>query len=354
MRPDLRLLLALLAGPALGQELAPETEAVVVPEDEEPLEVAADLRFRQEASLDVAGVPDRHRSRVRLRLSAAYALEEDLQVGARLTSGDPDDPRSPHVTLGDGLDAFDLNIDRAFARWLATEGTAITLGKFGNPMRRNPVYGELVWDCDVQPEGVAVETQVGPYGLTFGRYSLQEFATRDDAWLTFAEAEAHAELGGGVRGGLSAAYTFVDRADAAIGDNRGNAQSGGAYASEFGVLDLIADVRFTDWVVSLEAIENLRAEDDGRGWAAGFTWGRQEEVGDWRLGYQLQSLEQDAVFSPLAQDDFLFATGHRSHLLSIERRLSEAVGLRVWGLASEPEAGGDEAWRLRVDLNLAF
>ena len=98
----------------------------------------------------------------------------------------------------------------------------------------------------------------------------------------------------------------------------------------------------------------MRADDDGRGYALGARWGNLSAVGNWRFAYQFQSIEQDAVFSPLAQDDFLLATGHESHLLSVERQLTEAVGVRLWALASEPEDGGDSAWRLRLDLNVGF
>ena len=210
------------------------------------LRFSGDLRFRQEGTFDVEDISDRYRARMRLRLAATYAIEDQLEVGGRVTSGDPDDPRSPHVTLGDGFDSFDISVDRAFGRWTPSDRIGVTFGKFGNPMRMNPVYGELVWDADVQPEGIAMSTEVGDIGLTFGQYSLQEFATRDDSWITFLEARASTQLTDGVQGHLSAAYTSVSQPDGTLEDNRGNAESGDAYASDFGVLDVIADVRFDD------------------------------------------------------------------------------------------------------------
>lgn len=367
------LLLPVLAAAAVAQDDAPTKGDIARVVDEylaaraeaEPspfdrLSLYGDLRLRQEESFDLAGKPDRHRSRLRLRLGATWAVDDTLEVGARLVTGSRTDALSPHVTLGDGFEGLELSLDRAFATW-RPEGapdSSLTAGKFGNPARRNPVYGELLWDGDVQPEGLSIGQSLPGVDLVLGVFALQELATEDDGWITFAQAATEARLSSTTRARLSAAYTFVDDASVAFADNRGNATSMGAFASDFGVLDVVGDLRLEGagppWVLSLEWIDNLRADQDGNGWAAGVACGGLASAGDWRAAYQFQSIEQDAVFSPLAQDDFLRATGHASHLLSVERQLTDAIGLRLWGLVSEPEMGGDDEWRVRLDLNIKF
>ena len=91
-------------------------------------------------------------------------------------------------------------------------------------------------------------------------------------------------------------------------------------------------------------------------------YGSTQNQGDWRSYYQWQVVEQDAVFSGFAQDDFLFATNHRSHILGINYQLLDNAGLHVWGLVSAPDktfpgptTDSDHfQWRFRVDLNVKF
>ena len=64
-----------------------------------------------------------------------------------------------------------------------------------------------------------------------------------------------------------------------------------------------------------EYILNLLAEgEDQQGWAIGISLGKYKKQGGWKLYYQWQVVEEDAVFSAYAQDDFLFQTNHESHV----------------------------------------
>ncbi len=335
-------------------------QSSATPPPEKRYSFGGDFRLRQEASLDQEGKPDRYRLRVRMRMGARWQVDDEVEVGTRLVTGDSGDPRSPHSTFGDGFDGLEVSLDRAYATYrpVALPSFWVTGGKFSHPLRRNPVYGELVWDGDIQPEGIALGQSVGSVDLALGHFALLESSKADDAWVTFLQAATETDLSEETRGRLSASYTFVNDAAAALGDNRGNALAGGDFVSSFGVLDVIGDLTLRSgvqpWTLAAEWIENLRASEDERGWALGAAWGSQSEPGDWRLAYQLQSIQRDAVFSPLVQDDFLLATDHKSHLVSVERKLSRAVQLRLWSLISKPESGGSEEWRVRLDLNIRF
>ncbi|MBI2821573.1 MAG: putative porin, partial [Acidobacteria bacterium] len=108
---------------------------------------------------------------------------------------------------------------------------------------------------------------------------------------------------------------------------------------------------------------NLRARiPQDEGWAVGVALGKAQNRGDWRFYYQWQVIEQDAVFSPFSQDDFLFQTNHRSHLLGINNQLTEKVGLHLLGLGSArdktspgPTTDSDQIqWRVRLQVNVRF
>lgn len=341
------------------------------------LNAYGDLRLRHESAF-LEGAEDRHRERLRLRLGVDYEVSEELQFGLRAVTGDPEDANSNHVTFGDALDGFDLSLDRVFLSWRprAIPGTVVAGGKFGHPLNLNPVYGELVWDADVQPEGAFASrrfTDVGPIEqlqVTLGAYSLVERGVGDDTHAWIAEVRARTGLTDAVDGSLSLAYygygdPTPDGDGTLVAIDQGNATADtdadgtpDEFVSDFGVYHAVASAAWTEVrgapTVAAELVHNARAvggEDSG--WSLGVTWGREREKGDWRAFYQYQVIEQDSVFSPFAQDDFLRSTNHRSHVVGATYRLTDDVGLQVWALASEPEVGaGEMDWRVRIDLNV--
>ncbi len=348
------------------------------------LSMFGDLRLRHESNFSRTGLPDRRRERLRLRIGGNYGLSDELSVGARLVTGEAGDPNSSHVTLGDGFDSIDLNLDRAFATWRpkSAPGLWLTGGKFAHAFHLNPVYGELLWDGDVQPEGLFAGyrlEEVGPLKrltLRAGEYLLLEqgnasnasaFVIQLDGELPISESwSSHAAIG-------YYHYTDVtpDGAISLLGDNAGNATVDldadlipDRFESDFQVLNPLLSFDYSGFhaplVLSAEYIENLGAKNSrDTGWALGAAMGGARESGDTRLYYQWQTVEQDAVFSPFAQDDFLFTTNHRSHLLGCNYQLTDKIGLNLWGLVSriEDAAGAlndDDQWRVRLDLNVKF
>ncbi len=372
----------LAANPPLGTE-ASAWEAIF-----ERISFYGDLRLRHESSFDLDSQPDRHRERFRLRLGANYQLLEELLVGARVTTGNADDPNSPHVTLGTVFDSYFISIDRAFVTyqpsWL--EGAFVTAGKFSHPFRSNPVYGELVWDGDVQPEGIVAgytTTDLGPLDrvdLRAGEYLLLEQGMTEEAVMSvFQVATRVSPIENLVADGAVGFYYYSDvtpdGSAMLLADNQGNATvdrdgDGNAdnFQSDFSILNPIVSLTWNGLAVPVtiagEYLWNLDANGtEDQGWAAGVAVGSTKVQGDWRCYYQYQVVEQDATFAAFAQDDFLLATNHCSHLFGIQYQLFDQVGLRVWGLISSREgttpgiatADSDKGqWRVRLDLNIRF
>lgn len=339
-----------------------------------PVEIDGTVRLRHETS-HVEGAPDRDRQRLRLRLGATYRVDPSLTLGARLTTGDPDDPNSPHATLGDGFDGLELSLDRAYVDWRPDDASRVMAGKFGHPNARNPVYGELVWDADVQPEGAAIERALGEaFDLVLGGYSvLETAATAGDAHLVVAQLIGRADLASELAGTLALGYYGYDDdlappgTDGLPAESPGNAteDSDGdgvpdRFVSRFGLVDVIASAVWSGGerpvTLAFQTVDNTRARVPGdRARAIGAALGSIASPGDWQAYYQWQAVEQDAVLAAFAQDDFLRATDHESHVLGVRVRTSNAVSWHVWGLVSRPEAGpADDDWRLRIDLNLRF
>ncbi|MBI2923856.1 MAG: putative porin [Planctomycetes bacterium] len=369
------------ARPLSGEEKA--WEAVL-----RRLNLYGDLRLRQESDFARDDEKNRHRQRIRLRLGADYQVTEDTLIGARIRTGNADDPNSPHVTLGsDVFDSFEIALDRAFLTYRPEwgKGAWLTLGKFNHPFFRNPVYGELVWDADVQPEGLALGTAfAGPgpiekLNFIIGGYTLLEQGNADDAYIGVCQLSAGLRIGDKSRASLAAGYYWYSDATpdgslAILGDNSGNATldsdgNGKAdeFVSHFGIVNPILALTYDGLplplTVSAEYVWNTRARGTkDQGWSIGASFGKSAKQGDWRVDYQWQVVEQDAVFSAFSQDDFLWQTNHRSHVFGVNYQALDSLGIHLWALVSERDRtfpgettdSDRDQWRIRLDIDIKF
>lgn len=347
----------------------------------ERFSASGDLRLRAESSEIAAPGDDdeRERMRLRARLGATWAVDDSVLVGGRLVTGSREDPRSPHATFGDGFEGLELSLDRAFLTWrpAAIESAWVTAGKFANPQRTNPVYGEFAWDADVQPEGIALGwgADLGANGtrleLSAGEYILVEQSLAEESLATAVQVALTSPLAAGVEGQLSVGWFRVsdptpDGGTQLVGKNGGNALEDrdgdgtpDGFAEDFGVLDVVASVRLDrgerPLTLAVEALENLEAAEESSGYVLGLSWGRASRAGDWRVVLQRHHVEREAVFSVFAQDDSPRTTDHEGWLAGVNRQLTDDIGLRFWGMTSEPiEGDGEDLWRLRLDLNVKF
>ena len=343
--------------------------------DDNPLKFSADGRFREEYATSVNDGPERNRLRVRLRLAASYWANSELEVGARLSTGSASDPNAPYLNLGNGLERAQFNLDRAFATYRPgwAKGTNLTFGKFGHPFWSTPVFGEIVWDADVQPEGISLGYSAPPgfldkFKLAGGWYVLQEQASLKDAGVFVAQGSGGGKLGEKVHvdAGLGYyGYTNLtpDGSQFLINKNRGNAidtTGTDTFVSEFSILDVGGSIGLNPssnrkYAVTGQYTKNLDANIEAdKAWALG----GQATISQWYLFYQYQRVEQDAVMSIFAQDDFLRSTAFRGHVFGTKYTVSRTVSMRLWALSTEALTGadsmpaGESAWRFRFEVDL--
>ncbi len=359
---------------------------------------SADLRLRHEHD-GIRGKANRDRERVRLRFGIKADLGEEFEAGFRLRTGSPMDPRSPYHNFGststtgdNSLQSLEFNIDRAWLKYRPSSipGAWVTAGKFDHPFAKNPVYGELVWDDDVNPEGV-----VGGFGfeaseglnvnLVAGQYLLfadDSTSTTDgsDAELSAFVAQAAANYKGDGFKALAALgwYRYGDtspdmnNAALPVSNDISNSTTAADFVADFHILNPIAALTFDcggqPLTISGEYILNTGADggangDDG--YAVGTSFGSTGSPGGWKVFYQWQRVQQDAVFSPYSQDDFLLnGSNFRGHVYGVKYKLSKRIGLRAWGLTSVAENSGanhgpnvpdeDYSTRLRFEVDAKF
>ena len=95
---------------------------------------------------------------MRFRLGAKYQLTEELKAEARLsTTSDGHDANNPHWDFGDGdgFNGADVALDRFYLDWMAMDELDVRAGKQPHAFKQPPIYGEFLWDNDIQPSGVA-------------------------------------------------------------------------------------------------------------------------------------------------------------------------------------------------------
>lgn len=350
------------------------------------LKCYGDFRLRHETDTHLDSAESRNRERARLRVGGTWAANDQMTVGARLVTGSATDENSPHQNLGGTFDKFAINLDRAFVTWKPTffKDGWITGGKFAHAIERNPVYGELVWDDDVQPTGVAVGGAMGAFKWMAGEYVVLDNSTSDtleSAAAFVAQVSSSHKLNDTNK--LSGALAFYRYNQLNPDDVNGsrffseNVGNAGIDTTGDATLDDYAS-RFTIWnpflalentagakplIFSAEWIYNSRAQIDGdQGYSLGVKWGAAKAKGDWQVYYNWQSMQQDAVLSNFTNDDFLFGTNYRGHLVGVKWQCLEQAELHLWGSAMRRDDLGTTAttnddqlqYRARVDLNIRF
>ncbi|MFT7464607.1 MAG: hypothetical protein ACI9EF_002963, partial [Pseudohongiellaceae bacterium] len=208
----------------------------------------------------------------------------------------------------------------------------------------------------MQPEGVAlgygISDSSGGQSVDFvaGEYIINEQSAGDEASAFVAQVSGRTVLAEGWNLMAALGYTRFSRlspdgSTAVTADNGGNALApNGDFASRFSLLNPIASVTHTGFEQPLtfagEYITNTWAAGPyNTGWALGAAYSVSKKPGDWRLYYQYQDIEQDAVLTPFAQDDFLRVSRFRGHLAGWQYQLQDDVQLDLWGMLTTRKTG---------------
>lgn len=334
----LNALEAALAGaaqPATSGTTAPATTVASTPPpstDTKRLQLASDFRLRYEGNYGDADARDWDRGVLRARLRASYAVNDWLTVGGELATGDSNDPNSTDITLSNFDDDLEVSLSQAYAKF-DFGNLDIWGGKFPLPFART----ELVWDGDVNPQGVS-----GVYRLPLSNGSSLRFSSLyflvdhsvagTDSSMLGNQLAFESALSSSLRLEASAGYydySLSGLAGADAGDFRSNLIGvDGRYVSDFNLLDGIVALTYTGanerWPLRLsgEYVDNRGARTPGdTGYSIDFTAGRTSQSGDWRLSYGYSVAEVDAVLAAFSHDNTSIATNYQQHSLSIARVL---------------------------------
>jgi hypothetical protein len=133
------------------------------------------VRYEQRQGTTPDGMPGspgpndtlkRSRERYRLRLGVRGTLMDDWFFGLRIETST--NPRSTNATFGDDAGPFGktsdaLGLGQAYLGYSGFRDIRLTVGKMPNPL----VTTLMVWDADINPEGMA-EQWKHSYNFSFG------------------------------------------------------------------------------------------------------------------------------------------------------------------------------------------
>lgn len=354
--PWLRLAGALLAAapllvsPAHAQTTAPTTAPTPAPTTEESYAwiPSGDFRLRwerttfQEPTTQPQILDPRNRWVVRFRAGVTKQFGKLTNFGVRLATGSRTDPNSTDITLGDFADRLEISVDRAFLE-LKHKGAFLTGGKFANPFTTT----ELVWDGDVNPQGVAGSFarsgshQVIPK-LTGIFYVVDEQTINPDSFMVGGQGQVTIKPSSGwsvVVAGSYYDYTIKSLRNADAGDTRSNRLTPDrtAYLSDFDLLDAVVTfdhhgfgARYPIKFVG-DYVSNLGADDENQGFNLDLFVGKTSAKGDKRFRYGYSQAETDAVLAAFSHDNTTLATNYKQHTASFEYQVRKDWQLNATG-----------------------
>ncbi len=286
---------------------------------------------------DTAGAPnhDRTRMRYRLRVGAIATLKDSLELGFRLTSGDPQsnfggDPISGNSTLQDNGSKKFLWVDQAYGKWTPINHDAWklsgTVGKMENPF----VLSSLVFDEDYTPEGFGVGstyTLNQQHALKFagGFFLLDEISqgqqSDQDPFMMGVQARWDAKWAPAWESSMGAAFLAITDERSLTNFSVPNLNIGNTRAADGTLVHnytpLVLDAAVTYSFASMPGyngkfpvrmagtfVNNFGPSRNNTGYEVGATAGKSGKKGTWELGYRWRYLDRDAWYEEVVDSDY--------------------------------------------------
>jgi nitrate reductase NapAB chaperone NapD len=344
----------------------------------ENMKIYGDFRYRYENIDSQSNGSDNHganRNRIRARVGVKADVTDEFSLDFRLASGSAD-PASSNQTLQNGFTSKNIWLDRAYFDWhpAAHPGFNLYGGKMPNPFY---TVDQLIWDSDVNPEGIAVNystplSDTTRLMLNAGGFWMDYAADSNDlqdVGLWGAQAAVAKQFANDtelVFGGSF--YDFGNLKGKESGEifdkerGEGNTLAGNKYKYDYDILEGFAEYKFYtgDMPVALfgNYITNTaatHAEDSG--WALGVKLNKAKKPGDWEFGYSYREVDADATIGALSDSDFNGgATNGKGHKFGLKYAVAKnmSAGLTYFLNEDTSDDYDDNYRRLQADLKFKF
>jgi len=350
------------------------------------LKPSGDFRFRFQDDNPIGYGTNRDRVRIRLRGRIEPKITEDIKVGVGLATGfnnnnidnltDKDIARSTNQTLGDGFSKKSISLELGYAEYTPVSWFGLVVGKFKNPIWEP---GDLIWDTDINPEGVALkfksklDTNFELFGTT-DVFSLEEKGNDPDIIMYTAQAgfNHNATEKFSYKVGFSY-YGFSDlkgkRLDGSTLSNSINNDQEALllynYNNIIGAAEFLFKNPFNTELpllsIFIEYVTNANNKVHGNnknGYMIGTLFGSEKlkKLSDWQIKYNYALLEKDSILDILPDSDrYSGKTNMRAHELAFNYALGSSnwIGLDFY-YGEQLKGPKLPATVLQLDWNLLF
>ncbi len=269
-------------------------------------------------------------------------------------------------TLGGGFSKKSLRLDQAYFDWTISDSLRLTGGKMPNPMYR-PGWSHLVWDDDINPEGLALGYDKTGWIARLAGFSIEERGADKDSFMLAAQIALRGKLG------LSSQWTtgisfyenseVVGQAPFYDGSAQGNSlDTQGLYAFGYRKIQWFGDVQFDlrgrPLRLFADAVSNRASDSSDYGYSLGARYGGASAPGDseWAIAYA--DLDADAVLGTFTDGDFAGGgTGTRGLVVYWRHAVKRNLSVRLRYFDNERENGSDNPLqyrRFQADLDFKF
>jgi len=274
------------------------------------LSFKGDFRPRYEV-IDQEGSEERKRTRFRIRFGLTAEVNDNVDIIFELASGG-DNPVSTNQSFDGGFSRKDIAINLVYADWQATDDMNVHVGKVKNPVYR--VGGHhLVWDSDLNPEGLAVNYSAGGFFGSIGVFSVEERSDSNDSLLYTFQAGFDFDLS--ENNSLKAGIGYYDYTETEgntpfwIGLPFGNSvDAQGNFLYDYnevqGFVEFATKIGKLPLTVFADFVQNTEAPVNDTGIAFGARIGKAGVPGTWQASLAYQDLEADAVLALYTDSDF--------------------------------------------------
>jgi Putative porin len=332
--------------------------------------ISGDVRARQEHVTLQHSDPDpnKDRQRIRARLAVVSQVTPTVEAGIRVATGSSNDARSTNQDLDSYFTKKDLWLDRAYINWHPTSVSGLKLfaGKIAQPWLS---MGEMIWDSDINPEGVAAvySRKFGDTELfgTGGAFTLKnnvdgegnEF--QNDLRLQMAQVGVRMFPGDSFKVTLGGSvYHYYNDAYGTAGlELNGNTTTQFQLYEGFGQLDVLGlPVPLSLYgQYARNTAANGPQDDKDKAWLAGFTT-RIWEIG---VNYNYRDVERNSVVGAFTDSDFANGfTASRGSKLSLLYNITNNFVLTTSYFDAVSNAAstqpGSNVDTLQVDLQAVF
>ncbi|MDF9777437.1 putative porin [Pseudomonas baetica] len=307
-----------------------------------------DVRFREE-TVHNDGVPnnkDQDRQRIRARLGAYSEINPQVDTGIRIATGSNDDARSTNQDLNNYFDKKQIWLDLGYIDY---HPDAIkNLHLVGGKMPQQWVsMGDIIWDSDINPEGLAITYKYPLSGSTelfgsAGHYTLKDNVDGEGVQFKHDLRLYAGQLGGrfaitdSMKMTLGGSIYSYDNDSSSACPTSGTvttpcalAVNGNSPNETFKLYEGFGQLDFTNLPVPLslygQYVNNTDASNDqDTGWLAGV----KSKVYGFNLDYNYRDVQRNAVVGAFTDSDFANGfTGSRGSKLKVSYDLDKNFAL---------------------------